>query len=376
MTPLLLHVFPSFAVGGAQVRMAAIANRFPGRWRHVVVALDGNIACAARLAADVDVRLETLPFAPGTGLPGRLTAISRLLRALRPDLLITSNWGSIEFALANRLHPRRPHLHLEDGFGPEERSVQLPRRVLARRLTLGRSVVVLPSETLLALATGVWRLPPANCRLIPNGVDLRRLHPGLHRGPRAAAPGPTINGPTINGMVIGTTAALRPEKNIGRLLRAFALLADDGHGQRLHILGDGPLRASLEAEAAALGIAGRTRFLGHVPDPAAALRDMDIFALSSDTEQMPFAVLEAMASGLPVVSTDVGDVRRMLSAENRPHVTACTDAGLADGLRPLLRDPSLRATMGAANRARAEATYDEEAMFQAHATLIDSLARP
>ncbi len=357
--PLLLHVFPSFAVGGAQVRLAAIANRFPGRWRHVVVALDGNTACAARVRPEVGLRCIAPPYAAGAGLAARLWAITRLLRGRRPALLVTSNWGSMEWALANRL-AARPHLHLEDGFGPEEHSAQLPRRVRARRLILRWSQVVLPSETLLELATGCWKLAPARCRLIPNGVDLRRLHP--------AAKSP--------GLVIGTTAALRPEKNLGRLLRAVALMQADLPGLRLDILGDGPERPILAALAIRLGIADRTRFLGHVADPAALLRGMDVFALSSDTEQMPFAVLEAMASGLAVASTDVGDVRAMLAAENRRFVTPLTDSGMAEALHTLLRDPALRARMGQANRARAEAVYDEEAMFQAHAVLMDRLARP
>lgn len=357
--PLLLHVFPSFAVGGAQVRLAAIANRFPGRWRHVVVALDGNTACAARVDAGVGLRCIAPPFAPGAGLAARLWAITRLLRKLRPALLVTSNWGSMEWALAHRLAVR-PHLHLEDGFGPEERSAQLPRRVWARRLILRGSQLVLPSETLLRLATRIWKLPAAHCRLIPNGVDLQRLHP-------AAKP---------PALVIGTTAALRPEKNLGRLIRAVALIQAGLPGLRLDILGDGPERAALQALAERTGIAGSTRFLGHVAEPAALLRDMDVFALSSDTEQMPFAVLEAMASGLPVVSTDVGDVRRMLAAENQGFVTPLNDEAMAAALHALLQDPALRARLGQANRARAEAIHDEEAMFQAHAALMDGMARP
>ena len=359
--PLLLHVFPSFAVGGAQVRLAAIANRFPGRWRHVVVALDGRTECLARLQTDVALRCIPPPFRAGAGMVPRLLGMMRLLREMRPSLLITSNWGSMEWALANRLQPPCPHLHLEDGFGPEERETQLPRRMRARRLILRRSMVVLPSETLLRLATGPWRLAPARCRLIPNGVDLRRLHPG--------------RGLTAPGVVIGTAAALRPEKNLGRLLRAFALAQRDVPQARLEILGDGPQRAALEDMAAELGIAEHTRFLGHVADPAALLRGMDVFALSSDTEQMPFAILEAMACGLPVASTDVGDVRMMLSAPNQGFVTPLTDHGLARALRGLLRDASLRAALGHANRARAAALYDEEAMFQAHAALIEEVAQ-
>jgi len=359
--PLLMHVFPSFAVGGAQVRFAAVANRFGPRWRHVVVPLDGDAACAARLAPSVPFELLPPPFPPHAGPATRLWHIARLLRQMRPDLLVTSNWGSIEWAAANRAGARRPHLHTEDGFGRDEREHQLRRRVLARRLVLRSSTVVLPSLTLARVARDEWRLPHA--RLIPNGINLARFFPddAIHLTLPDGAP------------IIGTAAALRPEKNLARLLRALAILVRDGTPARLHILGDGPERGRLEALAAELGITDRVRFLGHVEDPAAAYRDMDLFCLSSDTEQMPFSILEAMASGLAVASTDVGDVAAMLAPENQPHVVPLDDAALAAALRPLVRDAALRARLGQANRAKAERDYDQEAMFQAHAALLDAL---
>ncbi len=363
--PLILHVFPSFAVGGAQVRFAALANRHGARWRHAVVALDGETGCAARLDPALGVALLAPP-AQARRLPRRLLGIHRFLRRHRPALLVTSNWGSIEWAMARLALPHLPHLHLEDGFGPEERTMQLRRRVLARRVALRFSQVVLPSLTLRRIALEGWRLPPARMRYIPNGVDLARFHP---------AEGPAVLDFGGTGPVIGTAAALRPEKNIARLLRAFALLRDSGDAARLLILGDGPERPRLEALTAQLGLAPCVRFLGHVAEPAATYRAMDLFCLSSDTEQMPFSVLEAMATGLPVVSTDVGDVAKMLPAESRGQVVPAEDAALAGALRTLLRDPVLRGRLGAANRARAEQEFNQEAMFAAHAALIEELIR-
>jgi glycosyltransferase involved in cell wall biosynthesis len=361
--PLLLHVFPSFAVGGAQVRFAAIANRHGARWRHAVVALDGHGGCAERLAEGVPFELLPTPFAPRDSATQRLLSIRRMLRALQPALLVTSNWGSMEWAIANLAFVRLPHLHLEDGFGPEEREVQLTRRVLARRLALRFSQVVVPSLTLQRMARETWRLPAQRIHFIPNGVDLACFHPGMTSGVSAEGP------------IIGTAAALRPEKNLARLLRALALLRADGEAAHLVILGDGPERARLEALAVTLGLAGCVRFLGHVGEPAAAYRAMDLFCLSSDTEQMPFALLEAMASGLAVAATDVGDVAMMLPPESRPGVAALNDQALAEALRPLLRDPVRRAGLGRANRARAESVFDQEAMFEAHAGMIEGLIR-
>ena len=116
------------------------------------------------------------------------------------------------------------------------------------------------------------------------------------------------------------------------------------------------------------------RFTGHLAAPQEVLRDFDLFALSSDTEQMPLSVLEAMASGLAVVATDVGDVAAMLAGENRPFVVARDAAALAGAMETLLADPARRCAIGAANRARAERDYDQETMFQAYATLFDGVA--
>ena len=358
--PLVLHVFPTFAVGGAQIRFTALANRFGNAWRHAVVSLDGRTECRTRLVPGLDVTFP-IPATRHGHVLANLRGARAALRSLRPAVLVTSNWGSIEWALANLL-PLARHIHTEDGFGPEERSRQLPRRVWARRLALRRSTVVVPSRTLLRIATDTWRLDPARLRYIPNGVDLAAYAlAGEGRSRSQSSP------------VIGIVAALRPEKNLGRLLRAFQKA---GGSARLTIVGDGGERPALEALATALGIAGRVLFTGHVAEPSRLYADFDLFALSSDTEQMPLSVLEAMAAGLPVAATDVGDVRTMLASENAPFVVPATDDALAGALRALLADPAQRRRVGLANRAKAAREYQQESMFQAYAALLSSGSAP
>jgi glycosyltransferase involved in cell wall biosynthesis len=361
--PLILHVFPSFAVGGAQVRFAALANRYGPRWRHVIVALDGQTGCAERLRPEVPFTLLGAPVPRGLDPLRGVLAARGLLRQIRPDVLVTSNWGSIEWALANLAPPRIRHIHTEDGFGPDEASGQKLRRVLTRRLALRWSEVALPSTVLLRAAREGWRLPEARLHHIPNGLDISRFRP---EGARAAL---AIPG---EGPVVGTVAALRAEKNIGRLLRAAALLRAEGLVFRLLVIGDGPERSALEALAGELGLSGSVLFAGHVPDPAAAYRAMDVFALSSDTEQMPFSVLEAMASGLAVAATEVGDLRAMLPAEGAPHLALREDGALAAALRPLVADAGLRGLLGRHNRAKAERDYDDEVMFRSYADLFET----
>jgi glycosyltransferase involved in cell wall biosynthesis len=351
--PLIIHVFPGFGIGGAQIRFAALANHFGAAFRHIVVSLDGNLACRERLRPDLDITFPAIT-APKRATLANARHFRSLLREWQPALLVTNNWGAIEWAMANLL-PVTRHVHIEDGFGPEERDRQLPRRALIRRLVLGRSTVVLPSRNLQRIATTIWRLPAARVRYIPNGIDTARL--------AAARP---ATGAVNTAPVIGTVAALRPEKNLARLLRAFAAVA---HPARLVIVGDGPEHAALRALTRALGLEMQVKFSGYIIDPTTIYADFDVFALSSDTEQMPLSVVEAMAAGLPVAATDVGDVRSMLAAENAPFVTRREDSDLARALTALLGDPALRARVGAANQAKAQADFDQAAMFRAYGAL-------
>ena len=140
------------------------------------------------------------------------------------------------------------------------------------------------------------------------------------------------------------------------------------------IAGDGPERPGLERLAGELVLTGQVRFTGHLDDPASVYRGLDVFALSSDTEQMPLSVIEAMASGLPVAATDVGDVGAMLTAENQPFVAAPDEVALAEAIMALARDGSLRARVGAANLAKAEAEFGQAAMVAAWGALFDGAA--
>ena len=295
---------------------------------------------------------------------GNVLRFRRVLRALRPDALVTYNWGSLEWAIAN-LSVGLRHIHIEDGFGPEESDRQLPRRVWLRRIVLRRSTVVVPSRNLERIALHTWRLPPRRVHYVANGIDLSRFD--RRSDARAPPPWPEQD----HSPVIGTVATLRAEKNLRRLLQAFAQLRRKA---RLVIVGDGPERPALEALARELGVAAAVQFPGYLPDPQRAYGYFDVFALSSDTEQMPLSVLEAMASGLPVASTDVGDVARMLAPANQPFIVPRDASALANVIDALLEAPALRQNVGAANRARAEQEFDEQAMFERYRALFSGKA--
>jgi glycosyltransferase involved in cell wall biosynthesis len=353
----LLHAFSTFRVGGPQIRFCALANRFGARYQHVLFAMDGRYDCHERIEGGLDVAIADV-LAKKSDTLGNRRRFRSYLQAHPPDLLITYNWGSVEWPMAN--WPRLvPHVHIEDGFGPEEADRQLLRRVWTRRLLLSNSVVVVPSRTLESIALHIWKLSPGRVRYIPNGVDCERF----------AAPGIAPIRWSGTSPVLGTVAALRPEKNLHRLLNAFKLVRERT-ACRLLIAGEGVERASLEAHAHAIGVAEDVMFTGHAHEPERIYASLDVFALSSDTEQMPTTIIEAMAAGLPVAAVDVGDVSQMVSAENRPFIAERNETSLANAICNLLENQHLRDRVGAANRTVAQTRFDEQTMAAAYAELF------
>lgn len=336
------------------MRFAQLARLHGERYRHTVIALDGKTDMAGRLSG-LPVTCQQLSFDKRKPLQ-TWRQFRASLRAIRPDVLLTYNWGAIEWALINRLDGIARHIHIEDGFGPEEAKKQLKRRIWARRLALSgkNTTVVLPSRNLERIALGIWALPPERVCFISNGIDCSRF---------AVAARERSDG----RIVIGTVASLRREKNIARLIQAFAGIAAT-RDLELLIVGDGAERQGLEQLARELNIAGQVRFAGQSNRPEDWYPRMDIFALSSDTEQMPLSVLEAMAAGLPVAATAVGDVAQMVSDQNWNYVVPVQE--FAAALARLVDDAAARRNIGLANEKKARESFDENVMAANYAALI------
>jgi len=361
----LLHIFSTFAVGGPEVRLSNIMNHFGNKYRHTIAAMDGRYSCKSRLAGGLDIQFLSLPSTKA-GLLRNFAHNYGVLRDLRPDLLLTYNWGAIEWAFTNCLHQFCRHIHFESGFGPEEAEKQMLRRVVFRRIALARAArIVVPSRQLEELAVKVWKFPPEKILFIANGIDCAKFE----RAPSMTAiPGFS----KVPGeLIVGTLAPLRAVKNIRRLIQAFASLAAE-FNSRLLIVGDGPERADLTSLAARQGLADRVVFAGHVDTPEAVLGLFDVFAISSDTEQMPNALLQALAAGRPVAGMDVGDVRLMVAPENRRLIAPKGDERqFRDALKQLLSEADTRRRLGEANQAHVRVNNSEQNMFQAYRALFD-----
>ncbi|MFC0205580.1 glycosyltransferase family 4 protein [Novosphingobium soli] len=370
----LLHLHSSFAAGGKELRAARLMNAFgPGVAHSVVSAQPG--AHGARVALDpaLDVRFpDDFPSLQGRPTPARLLLIARAMEGF--DLVLTYNWGAMDAVMAHRVFGGAlrlpPLVHHEDGFNEDEADGLKCSRNLFRRAALGRaSALVVPSRRLEAIAREAWAQPRGRVRLIANGI---RTAAYLAPPPPDAVPGLAK---ASGERWLGTLAGLRAVKNLPRLVRAFAALPPEW---RLVILGEGPERAAIAAQARASEVADRVHLPGFVPDPSRAVGLFDVFALSSDSEQFPISVVEAMAAGLAVASPAVGDVAAMVSARNRSLVTPPGDeAAFTRALLALAQDPPLREAIGRANREVALALYDEDAMIRAYAaTYAEATGRP
>jgi glycosyltransferase involved in cell wall biosynthesis len=368
--PSLLHLHSTFDLGGKEARAVRLMNAFGDAYRHTIVsAVPSALAAAEHIADGVDWQLLT-DFPPLAGRPGltRLRAIGRAIRAGGHDLVLSYNWGAMDGVMANRLFARLPLVHHEDGFNEDETTAQKPVRVLYRRLALpAADRLVVPSQVLEGIARDVWKQPAARVARIANGIDIGRFI--------APPAGDAIPGFARRDgeVVVGTLAGLRKVKNLPRLVRAFALatrIVDVP--ARLVIVGEGAERAAIAAAAEAAGVADRLVMPGFIARPESFVGLFDIFALSSDSEQFPISLVEAMAAGLPAVCTDVGDVSAILSARNRPMIARTDDDdALGRLLARMIGDPLLRRELGEANRAKVAAEFDETVMIARYRAVYD-----
>ena len=368
----ILHLHSAFDLGGKEARAVRLMNAWGDRARHVIASgVPG--ALGARDAIDKRVRYEIAQNPPPmTGKPSvkRFEAIARFMR--RFDLVLTYNWGAIDGVMARRVfgHGAPPVVHHEDGFNEDEAGGLKLERNLYRRFALPAAyALAVPSRALETIAVGTWRQPAERVHRISNGVPTAvyartpdpKAIPGLQRNERE--------------VVIGALAGMRAVKDLPLLVRACGGLANRF---RLVIVGEGPERERISQAAAAMGIADRLVMPGFLPAPHRYLGLFDLMAVSSRSEQFPISVVEAMAAGLPVASTPVGDVPLMLSAENLPFVAdSAHEVHLRDAIDALARDPDLRARIGAANRAKAQAEFDEAVMIRRYAELYEgAIGRP
>lgn len=370
--PLVVHLIYRLDIGGLETLLVDTINRMPAhRYRHAVVCLTDYTDFAQRITRP-DVALFALHKPPGLGL-GVHARLFKLLRRLRPAILHTYNLGTIEYhatALAAGVPVRVHAEHGRDAGDPQglNRKHNLLRRLLVP--VIDRYVPV--SRDLDAWLGKVVGIPAAKRLLIDNGVDTERFSPATN-----AAGEPWT---ATDAFVIGTVGRLQDVKDHATLIDAFALLREMLPEQRarlrLVLVGDGPLRTRLEQQIAAGGLQDCVWLAGARRDVAPAMRSFSLFALSSIAEGTPVTMLEAMATGLPIVSTAVGGIPDLVQdGVDGALVPPSDPRALAAALAAYVRDEAQARRHGAAGRTRIENKYSIAAMLASYLALYDELCK-
>jgi len=290
-----------------------------------------------------------------------------LFRRERPHIVHTHAWGTLlEGLIAARLAGVPIVVHGEHGT----LQLRAHQRWLQQRAWAAADCVLSVSSRLadrMAAETGFDR---QGITVIRNGVDLSRFGTPDRAGARASL---ALSGDVP---VVGSVGRLVPVKDHAALLDAVALLHRDGLEATLVLAGDGPERGALQTRASALGLQDAVRFLGHRPDVEAVLAALDVFALPSVSEGLSNTILEAMATGLPVVATRVGGADELVDDEVTGILTPVgSPPPMAAALSRLFRDSALRSAMGSAGRGRVEAEFALAGMVRHYESLYLQLAR-
>lgn len=373
--PLVLHVVYRFDTGGLENGVVNIINHMPeSAYRHAVMALTEAAPDFASRIQRADVTFVSLRKPPGHAV--RLyPRLVDLFRQLRPAIVHTRNLAALECQVPARWAGVPVRIHGEHGRDVDDLDGTRLRYKLMRRLyrPFVQHYVAL-SHDLAGYVEHKVGVSEHRIAQIYNGVDVERFHPPAGgRVPMAAGP---FVGPSL--FIVGTVGRMQAVKAQTLLARAFirALELQPALRDRLRLamVGDGPLRTEAQGLLDAAGVGGLAWLPGERTDVPHVMRGLDLFVLPSQAEGISNTILEAMATGLPVLATDVGGNADLVVDGQTGCIVAANDVeALAGGLVRMATDPARAAAMGRAGRARVEQQFSLPAMVAAYQGLYDRL---
>jgi len=305
-----------------------------------------------------------------------IKTLAAALRSLKPDIVHSHNWGTLlESYLAVRRVGSIVHLHGERGSvlgtnacGPVKRKL----RAAVMRWICRRIVVTTNSYCVAEKVCSITGIEPAEIHVVPNGLDPKYTLTEMKKLRKTVR---QELGFQDNDLVIGTVARLSKVKNLGLAIRALATLRGP-RKQQAHLLlvGDGPSRQELETLATSEGVSRFVHFVGHQSDTWRFLAAMDVFVNCSDSEGMSQSMLEAMAAGLPIVATDVGDAAIMVGPPEPCGIVIAPNeiSELSQSMAAIL-DSDQQETYAAAALNRQQTRYSLASMLRGYEDLYHEL---
>ena len=373
--PLIAHVVYRFDVGGLENGVVNLINRLPAEaYRHVVISLTEITDFRQRIER-ADVEFIALHKPPGHAL-WQYPALFRLFRRLRPAIVHTRNLGALETVVPAWAAGVPVRIHGEHGrdvgdLDGSSRKFQSLRRLYSPFVTY----YIALSRDLEQYLTDKVRIKRRRIRQIYNGVDAARFSPAPTRQPIAGSP---FNAPEY--WLLGTVGRMQTVKDQTTLARAFIRALELAPSMktrlRLVMVGEGPLRCEAQNLLDAAGCGEMAWLPGERQDVAAVLQGLDCFVLPSLAEGVSNTILEAMASGLPVIATAVGGNAELVEAGKTGELVAATDVeNMAQRIVAYASSPDQACAAGRAGRASIERRFSLTAMVGQYQALYEELLK-
>jgi sugar transferase (PEP-CTERM/EpsH1 system associated) len=370
--PLIAHAIFRLDVGGMENGLVNLINHLPrDRYRHAIICLSESSDFEQRIRAE-NVTVHALRKREGKD-PLIYLRFWHLLRKLKPAILHTRNLGTLDLAPVALMARVPVRIHGEHGWDASDPAGQSSKyRLLRRVCDLAVTDYIAVSNDIAAWLRDVIGIREDRIQQIYNGVDIDTFRPG---GRQAELP---FNEPRDKLLIVGTVGRMDPIKNLDRLIEAIAQMIDLDSSLRkklrLVMVGDGSLLSEIREMVTKAGLLDLVWLPGRRHDVPELLRSMDIFVLPSRNEGISNTILESMATRLPIVASDVGGNRELISdSESGSLVKANDTDAIVSALARYVRDSDLRKSHGLAARRRAKECFSLRAMVQDYAKLYDRL---
>lgn len=337
----LHHIFYNFDTGGAQKRLGDFVDYTTDVFEHYITALNGDYSHLEK--NNLQAHQYIIPYTKGA-LIKNIKTIRSYIQSLQVDCVLTQNFGTLEAIIANT--PQIiPHIHNEDGFGTDEQQKLKWKRNWLRKIFLMGKTTIVPSQTLEKIANTYWSSWNHKMIYIPNGVPEFEIYNQC----------PFDN---YGKLTIGTVAICRPEKNLKIFIKTIADLKQKNIPVFGVLVGNGSELESLKEYAKQLDLNEHDfLFAGYQENHRQFSTFFDIFALSSVTEQQPFGVLDAMAASLPIIATNVGDIKNMVSTRNQEFIDNNLFGNHIQKIIDLINNKDLRKDIGLKNLQKYRENY-------------------
>ena len=375
--PLIAHVLYRLGTGGLENGVVNLINHMPpDKYRHAIICMTDYTDFKNRLQRD-DVEVYCLHKKPGQDY-AVYWRLWKLLRKIRPALLHTRNLSALEAQFSGLMAGVRHRIHGEHGRDIDDVDGTNPRYVFIRRLFRPLVQRYIPmSQDLEQWLLNIIQVPPKKISQLYNGVNLTRFTLKAQK-PLDLLP-LSMRGPDV--LIFGTVGRLDTVKDQITLVQAFIHLLQTApelrHKARLVVVGAGILLPQLQALSQAAGVEELIWLAGERADVAELMQTLNVFVLPSINEGISNTILEAMATALPVIATQVGgNPELVLPDETGLLVPRQDPVAMAAAMQRYCDQPELIAQHGQAGRKRCETRFSLERMVSDYVQVYDQLLNP